>query len=99
MGAVDKKCCPTEPATPWPRRGVRVVATWRRAHNQRESSPATVVNLVCYSLCNRLRLVMANGDRKYRVDILLIKEALVLVGPERGLEFELGGKKFKVQGC
>ena len=42
---------------------------------------------------------MANGDRKYRVDILLIKEALVLVGPERGLEFELGGKKFKVQGC
>jgi len=33
---------------------------------------------------------------KHRVDILLIKEALVLVGPERGLEFELGGKKFKV---
>ena len=33
---------------------------------------------------------------KHRVDILLIKEALVLVGPERGLEFELGGMKFKV---
>eukprot|EP00964_Phaeocystis_antarctica_P101456 scaffold66925_cov42-Phaeocystis_antarctica.AAC.1 len=51
----------------------------------------------------RLRLVMAIADtaesavaEKHRVDILLIKEALVLVGPERGLEFELGGKKFKV---
>ena len=33
---------------------------------------------------------------KHRVDILLIKEALVLVGPGRGLEFELGGMKFKV---
>ena len=33
---------------------------------------------------------------KHRVDILLIKEALMLVGPDRGLEFELGGKKFKV---
>ena len=28
---------------------------------------------------------------KHRVDILLIKEALMLVGPDRGLEFELGG--------
>ena len=26
----------------------------------------------------------------------LIKEALALVGPDRGLEFELGGMKFKV---
>ena len=25
---------------------------------------------------------------KHRVDILLIKEALMLVGPDRGLEFE-----------
>ena len=33
---------------------------------------------------------------KHRVDILLIKEALMLVGPDRGLEFELGGMKFKV---
>ena len=30
---------------------------------------------------------------KHRVDILLIKEALMLVGPDRGLEFELGGMK------
>eukprot|EP00964_Phaeocystis_antarctica_P140266 scaffold105072_cov34-Phaeocystis_antarctica.AAC.1 len=56
-----------------------------------------------FTLCNRLRLEMAIADtafravaEKHRVDILLIKEALVLVGPERGLEFELGGKKFKV---
>tara|TARA_B100000795_G_scaffold124720_1_gene93052 strand:+ start:163 stop:456 length:294 start_codon:yes stop_codon:yes gene_type:complete len=27
------------------------------------------------------------------MDILLIKEALMLVGPDRGLEFELGGMK------